>query len=809
MKYIIGTRGSRLAVAQAESVRATLAQAYPEDVFELRIIKTTGDINLDKPLHEIGGKGVFVTEIEAKLLSYEIDIGVHSMKDMPVVLPDGLTLAKAWKRADPRDVLILRNAQRLEDLPQGASIGTGSRRREFQLKDLRPDLRIISIRGNIDTRIRKMEEEKLDGIVLAAAAIQRLHLKGLNICYMELAKMPCAPAQGILAMEIRESDKKLAAMLNSFYDEDAFFAAEAERGFLNEIDGGCNVPAAAFCCKLSDESEALQKIYQMHAMLASHSATKLANTLVCGTRPDILAQKAAIDIRRQIAGTVSLVGAGPGDIGLITVRGLNAVKEADCIIYDRLVPIRLLEEAKANCQFIYVGKKAHNHTLNQAEINRLLLQKSMQYSKIVRLKGGDPFVFGRGGEEALYLKEHGVPCEVIPGISSCIAAPAMAGIPVTHRGMANGFHVVTASDRYGKLADLNFQAMADSKETCIFLMSLSKVAEIADKLMDAGMPADTKAAVISQAATIQQRVCVSKLSNIADSVKCAGLVSPAMIVVGDVVSLHGKLADICKRPLSHKRYLIPKITEGPTRLGTLLLEQGALVQEIQVGTIIYQEKQFTADWLKQIDWLIFTSKHGVFAFFDNLARNKLDIRNLFGCKIAAIGAKTEQSLNEYGLYADLIPANFHSGALADALKKTVSNSDNVLYVKADGVENCALKSLGHVCHYNEMPIYENKTVSQIMDDTNRHNCGFGNKAQLAESFGHYDGILFTCASSVERTIGAYAPQTANLPDLYSIGPKTTECLKNYGYGRIYESHIPTYEGIVQLCIEKATRMEME
>ena len=177
MKYIIGTRGSKLAMTQADSVRVRLAEAYPDHEFEIRVIRTTGDQILNKPLHEIGGKGVFVREIEEELLNHKADIGVHSMKDMPSCPGPGLVFARAWKREDPRDTLVLREKMSLEELPEGAVIGTGSRRREFQLKRLRPDIQVAMIRGNVDTRLRKMEEQRLDGLILAAAGLMRLGLE--------------------------------------------------------------------------------------------------------------------------------------------------------------------------------------------------------------------------------------------------------------------------------------------------------------------------------------------------------------------------------------------------------------------------------------------------------------------------------------------------------------------------------------------------------------------------------------------------------------------------------------------------------
>ena len=213
MKYIIGSRGSRLALIQTKYVQEKLAKAYPEHTFEIQIIKTKGDKIQNKPLDKIGGKGLFVKEIEEKIISGEIHMGVHSMKDMPSTPAKGLVFTKVWKREDPRDVLILRTAKHLSELREDAVIATGSKRRAFQLLKLRPDLQIINIRGNVDTRLRKMEEQQLDGIVLAAAGLKRLGMEDVITQYLAPEDMISAPAQGALALEVREDQKELQKML--------------------------------------------------------------------------------------------------------------------------------------------------------------------------------------------------------------------------------------------------------------------------------------------------------------------------------------------------------------------------------------------------------------------------------------------------------------------------------------------------------------------------------------------------------------------------------------------------------------------
>ena len=775
MKYTIGTRGSKLALAQAEYVRDRLAQAYPEEEFEFQIIKTKGDLVLDRPLHEIGDKGVFVKEIEEKIWSGEVQIGVHSMKDMPSHPAPGLLFAKAWKREDPRDALILREKERLEDLPEGAVIGTGSRRREFQIKRLRPDLRVVNIRGNVDTRLCKMEEEKLDGIILAAAGLRRLGMEERITRYLEPEEMIPAPAQGILALEIREGETELLKLLDALSDEETEQAAAAERGFLREIGGDCHVPVGAVCRKGADG------LYHLDAMFGNETGSRLAYAAVRGTAPEQLAKEAAVQIRRQMAGTVSLVGGGPGDPGLITVKGLQALREADCIIYDRLSSPELLDEAKPGCELIYAGKADHRHTMEQEEINRLLTEKSMRYENTVRLKGGDVYVFGRGGEEGLFLAEKGVPFQVIPGISSAVGGLACAGIPVTHRGKAPGFHMVTAHSSRDGLAEIDFEAMAKGKETCVFLMGLRKVEEIASRLMEAGMSPDMEAAVISCAATPEQRTCTADLAHIGETVREAGLVSPAVIVVGKVVSLRDRLNFYENRPLFGKRFLIPKIGEKSTELKALLRQQGAAADEVQVGRIVRAERTFSAEEMKQADWLVFTSKNGAEAFFESLAKSRLDIRCLAGCRIAAIGGRTAKVLEGHGLYADLIPDEFHSDALADALKKQISPRDRVWYLKAGNADGHLKAALEGCCRFEEIEVYENQAVKPDLET-------------LRKPEG-YDGILFTCASSARRLLEAAGNEWKQCR-AFSIGSKTTACLKECGMERTIETEVSTYEGLV-------------
>lgn len=248
MKIVVGTRGSKLALIQTNWVVEELKKSNPHVEFEVKVIKTKGDLVTNVPLHKIGDKGLFTKEIEQELLDGVIDLAVHSMKDMPSTLPEGLKFASVPKREDPRDVLVLKDGYTsIEDLPKGAKIGTGSKRRTYQLLNHRPDLEIIPIRGNIDTRIRKIQDENLDGVVLAAAGLIRAGLENRISYYLPADVVVPAPAQGALALEIRANDDKIEEIISHIKDEETEIQVAAERGFLKGVNGSCHVPMGAYC----------------------------------------------------------------------------------------------------------------------------------------------------------------------------------------------------------------------------------------------------------------------------------------------------------------------------------------------------------------------------------------------------------------------------------------------------------------------------------------------------------------------------------------------------------------------------------
>ena len=591
--YRIGTRGSKLALIQTEFVKRRLEAAYPEDTFEIVTIRTKGDVVTDRPIAAIGDSALFTREIENALRDGRIDLAVHSMKDLAAECPPGLTLAKAWTREDPRDALVARDGVRsIEDLPRGAVVATGSVRRTALLRRMRPDLDVVDIRGNVDTRLRKLfdpkpDEPRLDAVVLAVAGLKRLGRDEVISQRIPEEQMIPACNQGQLAIELRASDAELKAKVDALGDDAAEAVACAERLFLRENGSDCRRPVGA---------------------VARIEKGVLTMSCVSGT------DETDLVFSRRTAGAVTLVGAGPGDPELVTVKGLKAIREADAIVYDRLATDALLEEAKPDCERIYVGKASGRHTLPQAEINALLMRLALVHRRVVRLKGGDPFVFGRGGEEMAYLTRVGVPCRTIPGVSSAVAAAEAVRIPVTHRGVASAFEVVTAHARDGEALALDFSRMQDERRTYVFLMGLARVGEIAAGLMAAGRSAGTLAAVVSAATTPEERCVTGTLADIGARTAEAGLASPAVLVVGAVVGLRRELG----LPLAGGRFLVPVIEGGTAELAARIRELGGWVDEVTVGRIVKIDGALRESDLDGVDRIVLTSRNGWLGLGDGL-----------------------------------------------------------------------------------------------------------------------------------------------------------------------------------------------
>lgn len=541
-------------------------------------------------------------------------------------------------------------------------------------------------------------------------------------------------------------------------------------------------------------------------------------------------------------GKVILAGAGPGDMGLLTLKAYKYIREADCLVYDRLMSPKLLELARTDCELIYVGKENHKHVVNQDGINEILFRKSKQHELVLRLKGGDPYVFGRGGEEALYLTERGVSVELVPGVSSSIAALADAGIPITHRGVAKGFQVITAHSRKDEEADIDYSLLTDETITCVFLMGLQHVESIAAGLMRAGRREDTPIAVISNGTLPTQNKCVGTLKNIGAKMKEAHLKSPAIIVAGDVVNMSDELDFFEKRPLFGRKFIVPYIEDmGGTepqncdvslmpvrfeagvlpqdmirygiqgygnRIVSSLEDLGADVLSFKVGRI---QPVVINDFERQIcsaDWLIFTSKNGVKSFFYNMKHAGMDVRKLADCKFAVVGKHTAEELEKHNIYPDFIPDTATGESLAREFCKKILQSDKAsivnqnLHKNADNdvtVRVCLLAAreastdvesiLGNRCDFHKITAYENKALP-ILNDIFE---------PIMESDGREIEAVFTSASNVRRMYGAL-PEQLVISKAYSIGEKTTSALKEQKAGQIIEAEECSYEAILKEII---------
>ena len=367
-------------------------------------------------------------------------------------------------------------------------------------------------------------------------------------------------------------------------------------------------------------------------------------------------------------GKVYLVGAGPGDIGLLTVKGLRCLQKADVVVYDFHLNAQVLNYINHNAEFIYAGKRGGHHTMTQDEINRTLVEKAREGKNICRLKGGDPFVFGRGGEEAEELVREGIEFEVVPGVSSSVAAPAYAGIPLTHRLYSSSFAVIPGyEDVTKKESTIQWEKLATGVGTLVFLMAVKNIDQITKKLIENGRPPETPVAVIRWGTRPEQKTLVGTLKNIAELAKEKDIHPPAVMVVGEVVNLRKSLKWYENKPLFGHRVLV---TREHAQGFEPLAELGAEVLEFPTVEIVppesYEELDHAIDRIESYNWLIFTSRNGVKFFFERFFQKERDIRDLKGIKICSIGTKTAKEVKKYGLKVDLIPDEFRAEGLIEA-----------------------------------------------------------------------------------------------------------------------------------------------
>lgn len=667
-KIIIATRSSALALAQAEIIAKMLNELGYETA--LKTVKTGGDRDHHSPLREIGGNGLFVKEVELSLLDGEADIAVHSAKDLPYELMDGLTIAATPGAADARDCLVIRKGfENKKELV----IGTGSPRRAKECGRFYKNAEYREIRGNIDTRLDKLRRGEYDAIFLAKAGLDRLspELSDFTIRIFEAEEIIPAACQGILAVEARSDDRELLDILENINDPLTRLRFETERSIFTDKRVSCKEAVAVHAAVNGDNI----KLY----------------TLFDEKRK----------VREFARGNVTLVGAGCKKEHL-TLEGLNAIKAAEVIVYDDLLDTDILYFANESCELIYAGKREGAALLKQNEINDILIKLALFGKKVVRLKGGDSFVFGRGGEEVMALRAKGICVSTVAGVTSGIAVPESFGLPVTHRGTASSVTFVTGHGTTEVNED--FEVLAALKGTLVFYMGLSRAEEIADKLMANGKSADTRVSVLSCGFRALQkrydgRLC--ELSALAKNVK-----APALIVVGDAAGLW--LFENEKKPLLGALIEVTGSEYFTAKTAASLKKYGAFVKR-SVSIAFKPCYEMIPENFSLYSWLVFTSSNGIRIFFDGLKQKNIDIRCIFGLKIACIGRGTGDTLLEYGMKADYIPDSCDVKGLAEGMCGILSDDDRVLILRAKN----GSKELNRIFDENEIKytdaaIYETK-----------------------------------------------------------------------------------------------------
>ena len=510
-----------------------------------------------------------------------------------------------------------------------------------------------------------------------------------------------------------------------------------------------------------------------------------------------------------MAGLVSLVGAGPGDPGLITVRGAQCIQEADVVIYDRLAHPDLLRHAKPDAELIYVGKQADRHTLKQEEINALIVERALAGKRVCRLKGGDPFVFGRGGEEAEVCVENGITFEIVPGVTSAIAAPAYAGIPVTHRDAASSFAVITGHERddrreSGERAPgdaegrRNWANIANAADTLLFLMGVENLSEIVTQLIIHGRSGDTPIALVRWGTWADQETLVSTLSDVVELVRERGFQAPAVTIVGEVVRLREKLRWIEKRPLYGKSILVTRAREQSSALLEQIRILGGKAIEFPTIRIVPQTDYTALDnavrHLSDYHWVVFTSVNAIKSFRERMKICGLDARSFGNCKVAAIGPATGEALLGMGISADYVPERFVSESIIEGWPDNDMIGRRVLIPRALEARDFLPDELTKqgaivdiVAAYTTLP-----------DVQNAHEV----RAKLLA--GEVDYITFTSSSTVTNFVDAIGIENIAFirPNVKvaCIGPITADTAEKCGLTADVSSNEHTIPGLLNAII---------
>lgn len=816
MKQIlrIGTRESKLALLQTDIVVKKLKECIPQLTIEVIPMSTKGDQILNRSLASFGGKGVFTKELEVALLDKSIDIAVHSAKDMPMEFPKGLQMGAVLEREDPSDVLVTMDGTKIADMKEGSVIGTSSLRRELQIKQQNEGVQIRVLRGNVQTRLSKLESGQYDGIILARAGLNRLGVEAYpkTKYHMETLlseRFLPAPGQGILAIECRENDEEVLAILETIHSKEGAEMLFAERAYLQTLNGGCNAPAGAYC-RRENGKLVMEAMYAKDGIHTKYAKQEL-EVESFDSEGDVDSQKSHTDsfakqLGKNLAeqvniGKVYLVGAGAGDEGLLTVKARDLLQKADVIVYDSLISTSILQETKVDSEWIYAGKRSNNHHLPQEETNEILWKKAKEGKMVVRLKGGDPFIFGRGAEEALELLEHGVDFEIVSGVSSCYSVPAYAGVPVTDRRYASSFHVITGQEQVGRAVDrVNYEVLAKEEGTLIFLMGVKRLEEICNTLIQYGKDKNTPAGIFSKGTTRQQKFLTGTLETLPKIVKEKGIAMPAIIVIGHVVSFSEQLQWMKGNAHFKKRVLLTgtklwceKAKEKIEQFGAQAIPFSLIRVEEEKEEILRPlfQRQEAKKGIEKFEWIVFTSRNGVELFFEQWKKYRRDIRELAKFKFAVIGSGTADTLREYGIEADFVPQKFSSEDMAKEWVKTLSKEERVLLLRAKEGSMALPKALKEASIiYEDIPLYHIVGEEKKREELNR---------VLKEV--DYVTIASGSAGRVFANMIEEGEKEEISYQILSIGKETTKTCENAGLTVHKTANIYSIDGILELLRE--------
>lgn len=480
-------------------------------------------------------------------------------------------------------------------------------------------------------------------------------------------------------------------------------------------------------------------------------------------------------------GKVYIMGAGPGDLELLTLKGKRAIEEADCIVYDRLINPRILDFAKKDAEMIYLGKGNTEGGVIQDEINRTIVTKALEGKTVARVKGGDPFVFGRGGEEIQSLFDNGISFEVIPGITSSISVPAYAGIPVTHRGVARSFHVFTGHTMEDGTWH-NFEAIAKLEGTLVFLMGIKTLPIIVSDLVKNGKDPKTPVAIIEKGATADQRVTVGTLENIIEKAKERKIVPPAITIIGEVVNLRETFKWFEDKNLFGKKILVTRDKKQAGEFSDKIEKMGGVAVELPFIEIESVLSKVTPEDLKEYSVLLFNSPNGVREFMKKID----DIRSLAHLKIGAVGSKTKELLEEYKIKADFMPEEYMVSKLAELSLEYTKAGEKILIITSD-ISPCDTDKFNSMYdrEFHKIVAYNTKKIIREKDEVIK----VLNKVEV---------VTFLSSSTVDAFYASIDGDLECVKNIKfaSIGPVTSETMRKYGFSVDYEAKIYDINGIL-------------